>query len=46
MAENGAQALELFKAAPPDIVFMDMEMPVMDGYGATRAIRDHERVLG
>ncbi len=46
VAENGAQALELFRASRPDIVFMDMEMPVMDGYDATRAIRGHERSLG
>ncbi|MCB1852622.1 MAG: response regulator, partial [Gammaproteobacteria bacterium] len=30
-AENGAQALALFRSERPDIVFMDVMMPVMDG---------------
>ncbi|MBU4436266.1 MAG: response regulator [Alphaproteobacteria bacterium] len=40
--EDGAQALEAFKAEAFDVVLMDMQMPVMDGLAATRAIRDHE----
>ncbi|WP_293765026.1 SpoIIE family protein phosphatase [uncultured Aquitalea sp.] len=39
MAENGAQALELCRIDPPDAIFMDVAMPVMDGFAATRAIR-------
>lgn len=42
MAENGAIALEKFKAGPYDLVFMDMQMPVMDGYVATSLIREWE----
>jgi PAS domain S-box-containing protein len=41
--ENGALAVEHFKARQYDLVLMDIQMPVMDGHAAARAIRDWER---
>lgn len=41
-AENGEQALKVFKEAQPDIVLMDLQMPVMDGFTATKMIREYE----
>lgn len=38
-AENGQEAVEVFMQWTPDIVLMDMAMPVMDGYEAIRRIR-------
>ncbi len=38
-AQNGAQAVDLFKEHQPDLVLMDVMMPVLDGYDATIQIK-------
>jgi len=41
-AENGQQAIEIFREWSPHVVLMDMRMPVMDGYEAIRLIKSDE----
>jgi signal transduction histidine kinase/CheY-like chemotaxis protein len=45
-AENGAVAVAKFRSAKYDIVLMDVEMPEMDGFTATGAIREFEKQRG
>ena len=45
VANDGAQAVEMIPETQPDVVLMDLKMPVMNGVQATRRIRDqHPKV--
>ena len=43
IAPNGKEGLETYRQMKPDIIVADIEMPVMDGYQAARAIRAMDR---
>ncbi|MBF0309020.1 MAG: response regulator [Magnetococcales bacterium] len=46
MAENGLEAVRKVREEAFDLVIMDVQMPVMDGYTSARAIRQWERETG
>ena len=39
ISENGKELIEQLNHVKPDLIFMDCEMPVLDGYKTTQAIR-------
>ncbi len=45
-AENGQEAVDLIEEETFDLVFMDIEMPVMDGFTAAGHVREKEKVSG
>jgi len=45
-AEDGEQAVELFKTHNPGMVLMDIQMPIKDGYTAVKEIREYEESSG
>ena len=45
-AENGNEAVSEAQTASPDLIIMDLEMPELDGLGATRQIRNLAKLAG
>ena len=45
-AENGQKAVEMWESGKFDLILMDVQMPLMNGFQATTAIREKERTCG
>ncbi len=43
VASNGGEAINRYKTTDYDLIFMDCQMPVVDGFEATKIIREHEK---
>ena len=43
-AENGQVAVERAVSDPPDVILMDLTLPLMDGFAATKLIRQNEQL--
>jgi two-component system, chemotaxis family, chemotaxis protein CheY len=42
-AQNGQEALDLYKELSPKIVFLDLTMPIMDGFAALEKIKEFDK---
>ena len=46
IAVDGAQGVEMARSAMPDLILMDMNLPVLDGWEATRQLKDGVETKG
>ncbi|HXE65224.1 MAG TPA: response regulator [Bryobacteraceae bacterium] len=43
-AGDGQEALDIARASAPDLILLDIHMPVLDGYGTVKAMRQDEKL--
>lgn len=46
MVDNGEEAVEIYKKEPFNLILMDVQMPILNGYEATKIIREFEGEKG